>query len=93
MSSEAVITEHELPAEVVEAIRKGRKIEAIKLLRERQDMGLANAQVLVDKAWRLYGPAKVYHSFADEPHRLSLVAKSLCMVLIVVAGYYFYTNG
>jgi len=93
MSSEVVITEHELPTEVIEAVRKGRKIEAIKLLREQRDMGLANAQVLVDKAWRLHGPRKEYRSFADESNQLSLVAKSLGMVLIVVAAYYFYTNG
>lgn len=52
MSSEIVVTDSELPAEVVKAISQGRKIEAIKLLREATGLGLANAKVLVDRAVR-----------------------------------------
>ena len=52
MSSEIVINDNELPPEVVMAISQGRKIEAIKLLREATGLGLANAKVLVDRAAR-----------------------------------------
>jgi hypothetical protein len=52
MSSEIVISDNELPPGVVEAIAQGRKIEAIKLLREATGLGLANAKVLVDRAVR-----------------------------------------
>lgn len=52
MSSEIVINDNELPPEVVKAITQGRKIEAIKLLREATGLGLANAKVLVDRAVR-----------------------------------------
>jgi hypothetical protein len=52
MSSEIVINDNELPPEVVMAISQGRKIEAIKLLRETTGLGLANAKVLVDRAVR-----------------------------------------
>ena len=52
MSSEIVINDNELPPEVVMAITQGRKIEAIKLLREATGLGLANAKVLVDRAVR-----------------------------------------
>ena len=93
MSSEVVLTEDDLPQDVIDAIRDGRKIEAIKRLRESKDLGLANAQVLVDKAWREHGPAKEYRSFADTRPGLSLLAKSLGTVLLVIAAYYFYTNG
>ena len=37
------MSENKLSAEVVEAIHKGRKIEAIKLLREQQNIGLKQA--------------------------------------------------
>jgi hypothetical protein len=90
MSSEVIVTEEELPSAVIDAIRNGRKIEAIKILREEKNLGLANAQVLVDKAWRRHGPEKKIRSFADEPRRLSSLAKSLAMLLIVLAAWYFY---
>ncbi len=38
----------DLPAEVIDALIKGRKIEAIKLLREAQDPGLAEAKAMVE---------------------------------------------
>ena len=50
MSSEIVVTDEELPSNVQEAIAAGRKIVAIKLLREATGLGLANAKVLVDRA-------------------------------------------
>lgn len=50
MSSEIVISDDELPSEVLAAIAEGRKIVAIKLLREATGLGLANAKVLVDRA-------------------------------------------
>ena len=39
---------HSLPANVVEALRRGNKIEAIKLLREATHVGLAEAKGVVD---------------------------------------------
>ena len=50
MKSEVIVGDDELPAEVLQAIRDGRKIVAIKLLREATGLGLANAKVLVDRA-------------------------------------------
>lgn len=93
MSAEVIVTDNELPPEVIDAIRSGRKVEAIKLLREARGLGLANAKVLVDRAAREYGPRKPIPSFADQPQGLSQLVKSLVMVFIVVAVYYFYTNG
>ena len=93
MSSEVIVTEDELPPEVIDAISEGRKVEAIKLLREAKGLGLANAKVLVDRASRVHGPQKTIVSFADTSPGLSLAVKSLLMIFVVVAGYYFYTNG
>ena len=93
MSSEVIVTENELPAEVIDAIREGRKVEAIKLLREAKGLGLANAKVLVDRASRVHGPQKPILSFADSAPGLSQLVKSLLMVFVVVAAYYFFTNG
>ena len=92
MNTEVVITEHELPPDVIEAIREGRKIEAIKLLRESKDLGLANAKVLVEQAWRTHGPERPIRSFADPSNALSNLLKSLAMVLLVAAAWYFYTG-
>jgi len=93
MSSEVIVTENELPSEVIDAVREGRKVEAIQILMEAKGLGLANAKVLVDRAARVHGPRKPIPNFADQPHRLSLLVKSLLMIFIVVAAYYFYTNG
>ena len=92
MNAEVIVTEQELPPEVIEAIRQGRKIEAIKILREAKGLGLANAKVLVDRAWRTHGPVREMPSFADQPQGLSTMAKSLVMALMAFAAWYFYTS-
>ncbi len=92
MSSEVIVTDKELPPEVIDAVRKGRKVEAIQLLRDATGLGLANAKVLVDRAARIHGPRKTIPSFADQPRGLSQLVKSLLMIFAVVAVYYFYTG-
>lgn len=92
MSSEVIVTDNELPPEVIDAVRKGRKVEAIQLLRDATGLGLANAKVLVDRAARTHGPRKPIKSFADQPNGLSHLVKSLLMIFAVAAAYYFYTN-
>ena len=90
MTADTVVTTESLPENVIDAVRQGRKIEAIKLLREQTGMGLANAKVLVDGASREHGPKKPVLSFADEPSRLSLLAKMLTAIMFGLAGYYFF---
>jgi len=46
----------ELPTEALVAIRAGRKIEAIKIVREQTGMGLAEAKTLVDRAAGDFSP-------------------------------------
>lgn len=90
MKSEVVITDQQLPGDVIAAIERGQKIEAIKLLREATGLGLANAKVLVDRAARTHGPKKPMPSFEDQPQGLGNLAKSLVVALLLVAAWYFY---
>ena len=90
MKSENVITEQQLPKDVIAAIKRGQKIEAIKILREATGLGLANAKVLVDRAALTHGPKKPIPSFADQPQGVSSLVKSLALVLLLAAAWYFY---
>ena len=89
MKSEVIVTEDELPADVVAAIKQGNKIKAIKLLREATGLGLANAKVLVDRASRTHGPKKAVPSFEDQPSGLSTFAKFLALLLFIAGALYF----
>lgn len=93
MGAEVIVTENELPPEVMDAIRKGRKIEAIKLLREAKGLGLANAKVLVDRASQSHGPKRTIPSFADQRQWWGQFTVPLITLLIVFIAYYFYTGG
>jgi hypothetical protein len=88
-----VITENTLPPDVIRAIEQGRKIEAIKLLREATGLGLANAKVLVDKAGREHGPRKVHPGFADDRRNLGRLLKTLLLVALAFAVYRYYGAG
>lgn len=45
----------ELPAEAVLAVQAGRKLDAIRILREKTGMGLSDAKILVDRLAEEYG--------------------------------------
>ena len=79
---------HDIPTEVMEAIIAGRKIEAIKLLRERAGMGLMEAKELVDSV----GPAETglgaQHRAA--PRNDTGIGRFILILLLLsvaVAGY------
>jgi len=90
MPAEIVITDNQIPADVIRAIEDGRKIEAIKLLREATGLGLANAKVLVDRASRLHGPKKPTHSAVTEDAGSGKLLVSLVAVMVLAAAYFFY---
>ncbi len=95
MQPEVVITESELSAEVVQAIADGRKIEAIKMLREATGLGLANAKVLVDRAARAHGPRKPAQSALDpltEDVGNGKFLVSLVAAIVLGIAYYLYTT-
>ena len=90
MQAEVVVTDSELPAEVIRAIEEGRKIEAIKILREITGLGLANAKVLVDRASRVHGPKKPMPSAVTEDAGSGKLVVSLVAVMVLAAVYFFY---
>ena len=87
-----IITENDLPPEVIRAIEQGRKIEAIKLLREATGLGLANAKVLVDKAGRQHAPDKVQPRLVEDQPNLGRLLKALLVVALGFAFYRYYTG-
>ena len=89
MQPEVIITENELPTEVMKAIVDGRKIEAIKILRESTGLGLANAKVLIDRASMVHGPKKPPNPFVPESTGPTKLVVSLIAILVLAAGYYF----
>ena len=90
MKTEVVITDEQLPSAVIRAIEQGRKIEAIKILREETGLGLANAKVLVDRAYRTHGPQKPVPGAISEESGAAKLAKSVFLVMILVGFYYFF---
>jgi ribosomal protein L7/L12 len=87
MNSEVVITEQELPKEVIRAIEGGRKIEAIKILRETKGLGLANAKVLVDRAASRLAPKQSISAMVEQDNNSGNLLKSLLLVTLLVALY------
>lgn len=87
MEKNTVITENDLPPGVLRAIEQGKKIEAIKLLREATGLGLANAKVLVDKAARQHGPKDSAPRLVNEGTNVGKLLKTL---LLVVIAFYVY---
>lgn len=93
MNREIVLTENELPPDVVRAIEQGKKIEAIKLLRESSGLGLANAKVLVDKASRQYGPRKPLARYAREESGLGTLLRIIVAAGACFAVYHYFLAG
>ena len=90
MKTEVIVTDNQLPPDVIKAIEDGRKVEAIKILREATGLGLANAKVLVDRAWRIHGPEKVPYSPMDPNNFLPNLVKSAFLAILLIALYFFY---
>ena len=90
VKSEVIVTDNQLPPEVISAIQKGRKVEAIKILREETGLGLANAKVLVDRAYREYGPPKPPYSPMDPSNVVPSMVKSVFLGVLLVGIYYFF---
>ena len=89
MRSEVIITETDLPQDVLRAIQDGRKIEAIKLLREATGLGLANAKVLVDRAARQHAPPTSHPGFGEPESAVPRLMKSLFVTLLLFGLYRF----
>ncbi len=90
MKKEIIVSDNDLPPQVLRAIQQGRKIEAIQLLREAKGIGLANAKVLVDKAARQHGQVTPLPGFVGERTSLPLLLKALLLAVLAFAFYRYY---
>lgn len=88
MKSEVVITDQELPPEVIKAIKQGRKVVAIKMLCDVTGIGMANAKVLVDRASVRLNPQPPRQTFMKDynPTNMRLVS----MVFLLAAAFFAY---
>lgn len=84
------ITVDDLPTDVLEAIDRGRKVEAIKILREATGLGLANAKVLVDRAASQRTPRRKPPALLEDEDNVRRLLKSLLFVVLAVALYHFF---
>lgn len=90
MKSEVIVTVNDLPPEVLRAIAQGRKIEAIKLLRESTGIGLANAKVLVDRAASSAAARPPGPAFLAAQGGGTKLATALVVVSLLIGFYFFY---
>lgn len=89
MKSEIVVNDNEMPAEVVQAIAEGRKVVAIKLLREATGLGLANAKVLVDRAAARHAEKNPrVRGMSEDSNTGRLVG----MLLVLVTAFFLYRH-
>ncbi len=91
MSAEVVITENDLPAEVVAAIKDGRKVVAINMLMAATGMGMANAKVLVDRASARLNPKPPRQTFMKDYNPIN--RRLVGMALMLFAVFLFYKLG
>ncbi len=89
MKPEIIIADNELPPEVVKAITQGRKIEAIKLLREATGLGLANAKVLVDRAALRYAQLNPNAGAMTQESNTGRLVGVMLVLAVVFAIYRF----
>ncbi|MEX0708677.1 MAG: hypothetical protein WD078_11990 [Woeseia sp.] len=85
---EIIITENDLPPEVTQAIKEGRKLVAIKLLRESTGMGLANAKVVVDRATARLAPRPPRQAVMRDYNPIN--TRLIVTLLVVAAAYIAY---
>ena len=71
MGIAVIVTGNELPPEMIDAVREGRKVATIKLLRVTTGIGVMNAKEPVDRAARIHIPRKLIPNFVDPPPGLS----------------------
>ena len=92
MSKETIVTANDLPPEVVDAIKSGHKIEAIKLLRIETGLGLANAKVLVDAGARLHGVQSRHPAMMQEGSGNNALLSFVLLVLIAFGAYQYFLS-
>ncbi|MEM9209352.1 MAG: hypothetical protein AAGA61_08890 [Pseudomonadota bacterium] len=90
MEREIVITDRDVPANVLEAIAEGRKIVAIKLLREATGSGLANAKVIVDRLALEHQRKNPGNTAISEGSNAGRVLALMALVIAGILGWQFF---
>src|SRR5438105_12849623 len=75
-----------LAGNVIDALRGGNKIEAIRLLRDQTGMGLKEAKDAVE-AWEKSHPAPVHASPGQEPKRGGAFRLFVALVVLALVAY------
>jgi len=92
MNNEKIVTAHDLPADVITAIKGGQKIDAIRMLRTSTGIGLANAKVLVESAARLHGVKSTHPSMVRGENYSQGVLKLLLLAILAFGAYQYFLN-
>jgi hypothetical protein len=92
MKPEVIVADGELSQAVQRAIEQGRKIEAIKILREETGLGLANAKVLVDRAARQFATQNSQPLITESDIGVPRLLKSLFLAILLLVVYRYFVN-
>ena len=90
MEREIVITDRDVPANVIEAVAEGRKIVAIKLLREATGLGLANAKVIVDRLALEHQRKSPTNGAITESSNTGRVIALMALIIAGILGWRFF---
>ena len=77
--------------EVLAAVQRGHKIEAIKILREETGLGLKEAKEAIDALSReRQGKASIAPGMAEEGGAGSMIKLVVVIIAVIVAYFYFF---
>ncbi|MDJ0793187.1 MAG: ribosomal protein L7/L12 [Woeseiaceae bacterium] len=82
-------TDQHLSESVRQSVRAGRKIEAIKLLREEHGLGLKEAKQIIDREVAVYRRANPDAPMAQKTSSLPLI---VAVVIVGAALYWYFAN-
>ena len=85
------MTEVKPSENVMQAVRSGRKIAAIKLLREETGLGLKEAKEVIDREIADYNRANPHAPIVQESSGCSGIV--VVVILIALAVYWYVSNG
>ncbi len=91
--TEIILSDAELPAEALYAIEQGRKIEAIKIVRERTGVGLAHAKVVVERAARQIAEQNPRGPMSESGSGMPRLLMSLLLAVLLLAVLRHWTAG
>ena len=81
-----------LPPEAIDALQRGNKIEAIKLVREAQKLDLKDAKDRVD-AYVKNDPVLQQKFASAQAETTGSLVRWLILIVLAIAGYYLFVAG